>query len=357
MTMKVLIVDDEPRVVQALDRVLRHAGPRDWVVSTATSGREALAKLDQGAVDVVVSDMSMPEMDGSTFLSEVRVRWPDTVRVVLSGHCDPEAAARVAAVAHQFFEKPLPVKEFVGALRDLSAGRHQIASPELRDLLCAIGHLPAPPSVYVELSAAIADPRIHVDHVSDIVRRDPALATKVLQLAGSTYFTRGVPARDLRTAIGRVGIRLVAAMSLAASGFRVDPSSGLTQDALTSHSVAAAAAAHGRLTDPTQAEDAYIGALLADIGLSALACWMPARVRTALEHAARSGTRLHVAERELYGLTHAEAGAYLLGLWRLPTSIVDAVRHHHAPDRAAIADRAVALAVHDAHAEADPAVD
>src|SRR5262245_25808329 len=100
--MKVLIVDDEPRVLQALNRVLRHAVPRDWVVTTAGSGFEALERLGgEGAVDVVVSDMRMPEMDGTALLGHVRTRWPDTVRVVLSGHSDPDASIRVASIAHQ----------------------------------------------------------------------------------------------------------------------------------------------------------------------------------------------------------------------------------------------------------------
>ena len=235
--MKVLLVDDEPRVVRALDRVLRTAAPRDWVVTTATSGREALEHLDREAADVVISDMSMPEIDGTALLSEVRDRWPGTVRVVLSGYSDPAAAARVATIAHQFFEKPAPVKELISALREIETGRARVPSG-LGDMLNAIGVLPAPPSTFLSLTAAIADDRTHIDKLVAIVRRDPELVAKVLQIAGSTFFTRGQPTSDLRTAIGRIGVRLVTALALAASAFEVAPESGLTQEALTTPSAA-----------------------------------------------------------------------------------------------------------------------
>lgn len=82
---RVLCVDDEPQVLQGVGRVLR----RDFEVLTATSGAAGLAVLDEaGPISVVVSDMRMPEMDGAAFLSQVRDRWPDTTRILLTGQAD-----------------------------------------------------------------------------------------------------------------------------------------------------------------------------------------------------------------------------------------------------------------------------
>jgi HD-like signal output (HDOD) protein len=327
--MRVLIVDDEPRVVTAIDRALRMAAPHDWTVATATSGIEALAKLEVDTADVVVSDMSMPEMDGSALLSEVRVRWPGTVRVILSGHSDPRAAARVASIAHQFFEKPLPVKELVTVLRGIESTRSQLVSTAMRDVLGAIGDLPGAPGVFVELSAAANDRHMRIEDLTAIVSRDPALVAKILQLVSSTFFARGAPTQDLRTAIGRLGIRLIAALALGASAFQPDPSSGISPHVLSSRSISVATAAHEAVRDRARAEDALIAGLLADVGLGALACWLPSRVREARDLARASSIPLHHAESQLFGITHAEVGAYILGLWRLPPPIVETVRHHH----------------------------
>ncbi|MCE9577224.1 MAG: HDOD domain-containing protein [Deltaproteobacteria bacterium] len=351
--MKVLIVDDEPRVLSALNRVLRQSAPSDWEVSTATSGSEALAKLGDAAVDVVVSDMRMPEMDGTTLLREIRARWPGTVRMVLSGHADPEEAHQVASIAHQFFEKPLSIKDLVAALRDVAQLRRGPITGALRDVLGAIGDLPAPPTIYTALATAAADPRAHIDQLTAIVQRDPALVAKVLQLAGSAFFTLRTPTSDLRTAIGRLGIRLVSALALSASAFRPDPISGLSLDALSNHAIACAATARRRVQDPEHAEDAFVAGLLADIGLAALACWLPLRVRDARALAQHQGAGLADAERALYGVTHAEVGGYVLGLWHLPSTIVEAVELHHTLDPAILANRPVALAVYQAHVEHD----
>ncbi len=86
---KVLFVDDEPAVLTGLERQLHGA----YDVYTRLSGKEALDLLrEKGPFPVVVSDMRMPEMDGSKFLSKVRALSPETERILLTGHADVEAA-------------------------------------------------------------------------------------------------------------------------------------------------------------------------------------------------------------------------------------------------------------------------
>jgi len=80
-----LCVDDEPNILAALRRLFRARG---YQVLTAESGAAGLQLLEQQPVDLVISDMRMPEMDGARFLTQVRERWPDTVRLLLTGYSD-----------------------------------------------------------------------------------------------------------------------------------------------------------------------------------------------------------------------------------------------------------------------------
>lgn len=80
-----LLVDDEPGILSALRRLLRPAGYR---IHTAESGRAGLDILEREAVDLVISDMRMPEMDGAAFLERVRAQWPETTRILLTGYSD-----------------------------------------------------------------------------------------------------------------------------------------------------------------------------------------------------------------------------------------------------------------------------
>lgn len=81
----ILCVDDEPNILSALKRLFRGAG---FQVRTALGGAAGLALLEMEPVDLVISDMRMPEMDGTEFLQQVRQRWPLTMRLLLTGHSE-----------------------------------------------------------------------------------------------------------------------------------------------------------------------------------------------------------------------------------------------------------------------------
>lgn len=82
---RVLCVDDEPNILSSLRRLLR---PHGYQITVANSGAEGLQVMAEQGFDLVLSDMRMPEMDGAQFLEQVRRRWPDTVRILLTGYAD-----------------------------------------------------------------------------------------------------------------------------------------------------------------------------------------------------------------------------------------------------------------------------
>ena len=100
-----LFVDDETNILNALRRLFR---PLGYKIFAANNGEEALALLEQEAVDLVISDMRMPQMDGAQLLEQVRTQWPDTVRILLTGHAD--VASTIAAInkgeIYRYISKP-----------------------------------------------------------------------------------------------------------------------------------------------------------------------------------------------------------------------------------------------------------
>jgi YesN/AraC family two-component response regulator len=89
-----LFVDDEPKVLQGLQRQLRHMR-HDWDMHFIDGGQKALDFMAAQPVDIIVSDMMMPGMDGSQLLTEVVKRHPRTVRIILSGHAERESVLRL----------------------------------------------------------------------------------------------------------------------------------------------------------------------------------------------------------------------------------------------------------------------
>jgi len=102
---RILCVDDEPNVLNALKRLFLD---EDYTIITASSGPEGISILEKEHVQLVISDYRMPTMSGVEFLKEVYKRWPDTVRIVLSGYAD--ASAIVGAInegrIYKFIPKP-----------------------------------------------------------------------------------------------------------------------------------------------------------------------------------------------------------------------------------------------------------
>jgi response regulator RpfG family c-di-GMP phosphodiesterase len=101
----ILCVDDEPNILSALRRVFRANG---YQVITAESGKEGLEVLSTQPIDLIISDMRMPEMDGAAFLEQVRAKWPECIRILLTGYSEIQSI--VSAVnrgeIHRYIAKP-----------------------------------------------------------------------------------------------------------------------------------------------------------------------------------------------------------------------------------------------------------
>jgi HD-like signal output (HDOD) protein len=103
-------------------------------------------------------------------------------------------------------------------------------------------------------------------------------------------------------------------------------------DAIQKRSLATAQLAKRLLGYEASGDSVLIAGMLQDVGQIVLAARAPQRFAIALQASARGKMPLHEAERELFGATHAEIGGYLLGLWGLPSRLVQAVAHHLEPD-------------------------
>ena len=100
---RVMFVDDEMGVLDGLRRGLRGQAPV-WDMQFVDSPTLALALLGDSPVDAVVADFKMPGMNGGQLLRAVRERWPDTSRLMLSGHTDEDDLLGVVTVAHRFLD-------------------------------------------------------------------------------------------------------------------------------------------------------------------------------------------------------------------------------------------------------------
>jgi HD-like signal output (HDOD) protein len=324
--MKVLFVDDEPRVLEAIERTLFQLD-LDWEVSFADGGPAALAELAQGRFDVIVSDMRMPGMDGAALLGQVCDKYPHMARIVLSGQTDEAAAFRVVQVAHQFLAKPCSsdtLRQVIERTREL---RSWLSEERLQAAVGRLDRLPSTPRLFSQLSKALDDESASSDTVAAIVRQDPAMSSKVLQVVNSSFFSSGSSVSDVRAAVVRLGMKTIRNLALGIGAFdAVGKSSGraaASVDELQKRSLAIAQLASRIAKGRDDPDAAFMAGLVCDVGELILTN----------DSALSSGPADDSPLSQVSSVTHAEAGAFLLGLWGLPYRIVEAVANHHAPLR------------------------
>jgi len=334
---RILFVDDEPYVLQGLKRML-HPMRHEWAMEFAGSGEEALDTFARQPFDVIVSDMRMPGIDGATLLSEVMRQYPQTVRIVLSGHSSNETAFKMVGTAHQYLAKPCDAETLKRTVERAFVLRELLQSESLKKVLASVKSLPAVPAVYHELVEELRFPDASVKRIGEIISQDPGMTAKVLQLVNSAFF--GLP-RDVSSpaqAAGLLGMDTIKALVLSIgvfSQFEGGADRPLELDALWRHcsqtAVLAKQIAKIESQAPHDVDAAFMAALLHDIGKLVLAQNLPLEYGDVMSLMVQQSLTLCEAEHHVFQATHAEVGAYLLGLWGLPDPIVEAAAFHHHP--------------------------
>lgn len=332
---RILFVDDEAPVLEGL-RTRLHRLHTKWDMEFVECGALAIARMEANPHDVIVTDMRMPVMDGARLLGTVSERWPQTVRIVLSGYAELDQTVRLVPFAHQYLSKPCQPQQLENVIDRCLLLHELVSQPRLRSLVGSIRSLPTLPRIYTALQNAVKDENVTVAEVAKLVSADSALAARVLQIVNSAFFRLAKRISNIEQAVSYLGFQAIRNLAMSVEIFSRWPGencAGLDVEKLQRH-VHAVAAAAGALTARTSlADDTLLAGLLHDIGYWVLAQECPQDLREAVRLATAEAIPLHAAETRVMGASHAEIGAYLLGIWGLPHSVVEAVAHHHCPER------------------------
>jgi len=299
----VLFVDDDATMLRALERSLRR-GSQGWRGSYVTSGAAALAHCEREHVDVIMSDIGMPGMDGMALLAQIRARFPAITRIVLSGEARAEERSRAVATVHRWIAKPSPLAKVVETITRVAEARALLGDggPGAIAAVCGVTCLPTPPETAARLALALeADARL--DELVAIVETDLAWTAKLMQVANSAFFGVSECVTSAAAAARVLGLDRVRDLLGSAELRRIDARAApLVARARHIASAARAFAA------PEVAESAAVAALLLEVG--------------------------ELIEGGGEVVARARLGGALLGTWGLPPAIVTAVAFAHDPDAA-----------------------
>ena len=350
--LRILFVHDDQMVLNGLRRLL-HDMRSEWKLAFACGGDEALALLAASPTDVVVSELRMAGMGGIELLETVRERFPDVVRIVLSGSGDTELFLQSTTAAHQFLTMPCDPQHLKDAVSSACFLRENLSSKRLLRVASRLRTLPSRPTLYFDVVEEARSPSGSMERVGEIISKDVGMTAKILQLVNSAYFGLQAQVSSPQDAVSYLGLDTIKALVLSTqifSQFDTSKLDGIRLVGLWDHSVRAAQLSKAiAIAEDAPADivaEAFMAGMLHDAGELILAENLPREFVVADDLARKDSISGHEAQIRVLGASHAEVGAHLLAMWGLPLPIVQAVAWHHGPSDASSESFDALTAVH-----------
>lgn len=255
--------------------------------------------------DVLLCSARVGSIDGLMLLAQLHARYPEAMRILLMVVDQDQDIMQAMEVSQRVLPEPLETASLVDAVESFMELRALLDNPALQKAIGRIGSLPAAPRLYLALTHLLRDPDVSAARVAEVIAQDPGVAAKVLRMTNSAYYSAGRETTDLRTAIARLGQNVLRHLVLASEAFSANSAEG---NAIRDRALRISRLAGQLLAGPS-AELAATAGLLAEVGLL-----LPP-----------------LKSDDGATISHGAAGAYLLGLWGLPSPIVEAVAFHQCP--------------------------
>ena len=347
-THKILFVDDDPLIIRGLARSVDQYDDF-WDIDFVLSGEEALQIMETTQYDAIVTDLLMPKMNGLALLEAVQKKFPVVLRFVLSGNASDVNSVKAAFFVHQVFPKPCPIDQLFNRVEDACKLKDKLNNQNLTRLVTSIHSLPSRPKLFNKLIEEVYSDEPNLKVISEIISNEPSMSAKALQLVNSAFFGLANKVTDINQAVRLLGINTITALVYSSQIFSEFEKSEYLPASIRNiwdHSIYVSQFARQFADEfglsKQQQENAQVSGLLHDIG-KLLGLKIPMYYE---EFISAQGNLSVEDEYKLFGTSHAELGAYLLGIWGLPIPIVENVMLYHNPQNKLSNDCSSLTALH-----------
>jgi HD-like signal output (HDOD) protein len=330
----IIFVDDEEHILHALRRAFMDT---EYVVHTSASAAEALALMEKGKADLIVSDMRMAEMDGHELLKIVKDRWPSAIRIILSGDTDKNTTLKAVTdgVAKAYLTKPWDDAALKAQIAHFFSMHDTLNSSGVLETINRIDRLPVLPDLYYKVVAMIQKEE-NISKISETIEREPGWVARILKVINSAFY--GISVASVHQAITFLGMIIVKDIIISSDLFESVKGKGMGEmhvDFLWEHSNTCNRILHSLYLSihhrDIPEEFALVG-VLHDIGKLLIIKCFSDKLDGLVRQQESQPLRPRIdAERAIIGTSHAELGAYLLDWWNLPHVLVEACLYHHDP--------------------------
>lgn len=328
----IVFLDDEESILASLRSLVRREG---YASHFFHSGAEAVTFLERNAADAIVTDMRMPEMNGTEFLKCATRLHPGAVRIMLSGHEDKGVVINALAegLAHYYVLKPWDDTGFKSLIRQAL----RLPDQRLKEIFVSSKAVPSRPMSHVRLLELLSKEECSLNEIVGEIEKNPTVVAKLLRVANSVYFATRAPITTVHQAATFVGVKYIVNLVMAIESLHtVCKGLPATYDhfmeeiwSVSLHRAAIAKAIGERWQGFNNGHLVYIASLLQDIGYVVRLCNEPTKYVQLIELCNAQCIGRYEAEKEVFSILHDEVGAALLEYWNFPSEIVRAIAQHH----------------------------
>jgi len=340
-----MFVDDEKKILKALKRTFIEA---EYDTVFMDDPQKALDYFEENHVDLIISDIRMPAMDGFELLRRIKEKYPLTLRVALSGYTDRRQIydALESNIARVYMFKPWDNEDLLKIVDNMIQLKEVLQDKKLLDLVNNMDKLPTMPGIYRDISIAIEEKR-NVDEIADKIEADQSISSRILRIANSAFY--GAKTGVISQAIMYIGLVNVRNIVLSNSVF--DMSYKQKHDMTkqwrhASFTNKITNAIYQELLEKRIPNIFATAGLLHDIGSVILSLNFDDRYYDVINQVKKDGGLLEEIEKSELGVSHQEIGGYLLDWWELPLPFVEAAMYHHNPLHPNVINKELVSVVH-----------
>jgi HD-like signal output (HDOD) protein len=334
--MKILFVDEDCMRLKELRSLLDSDSDR-WDISFVEDGLSAIEQLQNYDFDVIVTDLSMPIIDGHQLLVIVRERFPSVIRIVFSECEDQKELLEVAPLIHRFIPKPCSEQTLRRTIENTLYIYVALDNSAIRKVLIKTTSLPTVPVVYNRLMAEIDSEEFSLREAAEIISSDMGLTANILKHVNHLGLSEQVS--DIDQAVALLGLDAIRGIALTTHIFHSMGNISIEhfslEDTMERSFLTALFAKQIVMIEEgikEMADDAFVAGLLHQLGTLVFVTNFPAKYEAVLERVVNANRPITAVEVNLLGVSHAKVGAHLLALWGMRESILNGVAFYASPD-------------------------
>lgn len=327
-------MDDEQNILRAFKRLLMDS---EHNILLANSGKEALEIMEKVRVDLIISDMRMPFMDGYELLVAVKERYPNVARIILSGFAEKETMTRCIQnnIAMIYLLKPWENEQLLCTINSTLQLQQVLNDNNMEEVANSFIDTITVREESIDELLDLLEKDVELDSLVELVEEDYILSAIILRYVNSTFY--GYNIATVRQALKYFNsneLRNIILSKKLNQTINGDEKIINMKNYLWKHANLRNKITHfiyRKVIDKEIPEEYRLAGLLYSIGMLALLKIYKNEYVDLINESSLSYSNLLKLEKERYGINHQEAGGHLLDWWGIPFPIVETAFYHHNP--------------------------